>query len=206
MIGAVGFGVLEWRYGDGDLKRQSLPLPHFVNQFDQLHRIEIVIRLSGGFRRALGVIAGDRKHIVDSQRVQPLQRSNQLLTAVVDAGEVNVGREPASLHEFADANRIMPRRATRIAGDARSDQPRHLRQIRGHLLQLLFGGLGAGHKFHEVAEAARRSALRELDSVKPCGRYFPNSLRTILVPSTIACILANATSRGRWKQPQSGRT
>ena len=35
-------------------------------------------------------------------------------------------------------------------------------------------------------------------------RYCPKSFRTIRVPSTIAASLLNATSRGRWTQPQSG--
>ena len=64
--------------------------------------------------------------------------------------------------------------------------------------------------FHHVAEPAGGQRFpdwirrRHITSAKL--PHFPSSLRTICVPSTMACILAKATSRGKWKQPQSGST
>ena len=76
----------------------------------------------------------------------------------------------------------------------------------GDLPQLRLRHRGAGHQFHHVAKTAAGERFSKWirGGMLPCY-YFPNSLRTMRVPSTMAFSLANATSRDKWNSPQSGR-
>ena len=69
------------------------------------------------------------------------------------------------------------------------------------------------HRIKIVGVMARRAAHIALDRAQKTNGWQrftlqppASSARTILAPSTIACILPNATSRGRYFMPQSGAT
>src|SRR5262249_44236720 len=87
----------------------------------------------------------------------------------------------------------------RVAGDAAGGDVREAGQAGSHLQQLRLARERGGDQLHDVAEAAAPERLAE-------GGQSPSSLRTAWTPSTIAPSLANATSRGRCRRPQSGLT
>src|SRR5262249_30546315 len=115
------------------------------------------------------------------------------------AGHVDVGREPPGPGGGADPDRVVADGAPRVAGDAAGHDIGQTGEARSHLEELGLAAEGRGDQLHDVAEAAALERRRQAGQP-------PTSRRTIRVPSTIAPSLAKATSRGRWRSPQSGLT
>src|SRR5580698_5595290 len=119
---------------------------------------------------------------------------------------MDVGVEAALFRDGSHANRIVSRRPTRPARDPRAHHLGNPRNPGGDLAELFLRHGGAGHQFHHVAKTAGGQRFPQwIRGGHASCHYFPNSLRTMRVPSTIAFSLANATSRDKWNSPQSGR-
>ena len=196
LIDAVGLGVLEGRDGYRDVKGYAAPAP-LVDESHELDGVEVEHRrlIAGA-----GVVAGQREHVLERERVHVVQALGEPKTILAHARQMDIGRQAACSRRRRDPQGIVAHRPARVAGDAAGHDRRNASQARGGFEQPRLACQRRGDELDDIAESPRRQRVAQR-----VGHPW-SSRRTSRAPSTMAPSLGKATSRGRWRRPQSGFT